>query len=341
MVTRRRLLAVSLASALLVAAGAGSADAWNGNPAPTPPTNPSPPTNPTTGSQSGAGTPGTTQVRNCFLYASASSFGLTCISGGVGGHARSVKAILGDQVGDVLCWDTQISAAELDSRYGIVADPAVGIPSYVHTCITGLDPNRSLYDQATAQINQTVYEIAKPCDTPPPYKVDAAGQCVMTLTDRQRQVADALQSRGGQIPGVVLTREPNAQVRTNQEVTYVDAPLNADGTSVTRTSDYSAQGVTLYATRTAFTIFPYGPGGAARPCSGASARAGTSPAGSCVWAYPRSSADQPGQTYPFRAEADWTVWIDDGTGPRAWKSFQKFDDVQVPVYDVQTLVVGG
>ncbi|MBN9619528.1 MAG: hypothetical protein J0H43_07330 [Actinobacteria bacterium] len=294
------------------------------------------------GTQSGSGSAGTEQVRNCFLYASSSGFGLTCVSGGSAtGSAPTVKALLGDQVDDALCWDTEISPADLASKYGIVTDPSVGIPSYVHTCITGLNPALPLYSQSKAQINQTIYEIAKPCDQPPPYKTDQAGQCVRTLTATQKQIADALDNQGGQIPNVVLTRQPNAQVRTNQQVTYVDAPLNPDGTSVTRTSTFTAQGVTLYATRTAFKIYPYGPGTSpVISCSGAS-QAASSTTGACNWPYPKSSADQPNQAYPFRTEADWTVWVNDGTGARPWKSFQKYDDLQLPVYDVQTLVVGG
>ena len=59
----------------------------------------------------------------------------------------------------------------------------------------------------------------------------------------------------------------------------------------------------------------------------------------CWWEYTQASTCQPGQIFPFRAEADWTVYYDGGGAPQVLASFQKYDDLTLPVFDVQTLVV--
>jgi hypothetical protein len=287
------------------------------------------------GGQSSEGHGATTHVQSCSLYATASNFGLSCLSGGVTGHVTTVKDILGKQAPP--CWDVQIPQADLVDKYDIdptTVNPAA--PYYLHSCITGLDYNKSLYYQPTAQLNQIVTEIPVGSgECKKPYTDDMVGHCIMVLTHEQQIIVDAIQSRGARIPNFIIVPTPSTKVRTNETITYVAAPTQNNGDAVTKTPLFHLGGVTLWAQRVGFWIYPYGPDGKRVACSG-----GESGADACVWAYPASSAQQQGQVYPFRAEADWNVYFSaGGVTQQLGDTFKKYDDQPLPVYDVQSIVV--
>lgn len=327
-----------LATSLGCLSGATSAYARLGHGEPG--TQPSPPS--PSGSQSGSsGAPVQKAVRACSLYATSSNFGLSCITGGAG-DVRTVRDILG-KTGKKdnpppTCWDDPISAQDLQQKYEYAPNPDA--PYYLHTCITGLILSNSLYYQPSVQLNQQVIEIPKGApDCAKPYTDAMTGGCVMTLTAEQRKVVSSVNGADAQIPGITILTRPSTKVRTNEKLTFVDADATGLNVPVGKTT---VGGVTLWAQMTDFKIFPYGPDGVSVVCDGSdvgpdgAALAGKHP---CRWAYPKSSAGQPGQVYPFRAEADWTVYYDAGAGPRVLQSFQKYDDLSLPVSDIQTIVI--
>ena len=323
---------------------APGAYAYGGNP-------PGPTSGPSAGSSSGSsGAPVHQTVKTCSLYASSSGFGLSCITGGGAGNAKTVREILGAKESLPTCWDDVISDSDLVSQYGYTPNPDA--PYYLHTCITGIDETRSPADQPDAQINQIVIEIpagSKPCfnydeahDVATPFTAEQLGTCVMTLTGAQQQVVSGTASDNAQIPGIIIAPHPSTRVRTNEDVEYVDA-ANTKGNDPRRTPNLTVGGVTLWATMDAYKIYPYGPDGLSKNCDGTLPAAATdtreSKPDACWWKYPRSSADQPGLTYPFRAEADWTVHYSAGGVDHVLASFQKYADLALKVFDVQTLVV--
>jgi hypothetical protein len=331
---RRRLLLPLLAGLLTLGL---TTPAWASLLPPSEPTG-TPVPNPSS-SSSASGTPTYGHARNCSLYATASSFGMSCSHGSGDLQAKTVKEVLhGDD--PPTCWDERISAADQVAKYGL-ADAPAGTSYYLHYCVTDLDPNAPVGTQAALQLNVEILEIpvdAKPC--PKPYRAEMRGQCVMTLTHNQEQVVELSQLAGGQIPDIIVVQQPSTRVRTNQAIAY----QNRGDDGRTRTATYQAGAVRMWAQMTSYSIQPYGPGTDPRiTCDGSiklddSATPESAPK-ACWWTYPRSSAQQPGKTYPFRAEADWTVFVDDGAGTRAFARFRKFDDLELPVFDIQTLVV--
>lgn len=348
MVTRKRgwlvcaLASIGVACVLL---GGSSALAYD------PPSSPTPTNGSSGGSQSGSsGGSAQATVKTCHLYANPSGYGLSCVAPGSGAGSASIRKILGKEpLPD--CFDTAISPATMAAQYPEYA-PVTGSQHYVHTCITGLDPNSDPTNQPGEHFNNDVITIvdgAPACfnydeahHKATPFTPDQRGRCVMTLTPKQHQVVSGLQNDDGQIPDITIAQQPSTRVRTNEDEAYVDTE-NASNGSGTRTPDLTVGGVTLYAVMDRFKIYPYGPDGTSEVCDGtqqlgADDTRATKP-DACWWTYPRSSADQPGMTYPFRAEADWTVHYQaDGVDHRL-VSFQKYDDFQLPVYDIQTLVV--
>jgi hypothetical protein len=163
--------------------------------------------------------------------------------------------------------------------------------------------------------------------------------CIMTLTANQQQIVNEIDSNAGRIPGIIITKHPSTKVRTNETVAYVD---DADG-GITRTANYQVGAVVMWAQMTRFSIQPYGPGGISKTCNGTADVSNTdtpqTKPDACWWTYDASSASQPDQNYPFRAEADWTVFYETGGVTHVLKTFQKYSDLQLPVYDIQTLVI--
>lgn len=348
----RRTLIGLLATLLLAVFLASPAQAhWT----PTPGGNP-PDQQPVTDTTSGSsGNAARTSTHSCSLYANSTSFGVSCYSGGSDRSARTVRKILGKGVSKDFCWDVVIPADELTKNYGYTVDASD--PYYLHSCVTGLIEKNSPWDQPNVVLSQSVIRIHQvdehPCSADPGkdqlYPAIRVGTCIMTLTGGQQQIAGLLQSDGAQIPGIVLTTHPSTKIRTNEWVAYTDS---AEG-GMTTTPRYHVGAVTMWAQMNRFSIHPYGPNGPdGKVCDGTAnisdddavnfqpPAGGFTPSDPCWWAYPQSSAGQPGDMYPFRAEADWTVYYDAGAGPQALASFQKYTDLREPVFDIQTIVVG-
>lgn len=269
-----------------------------------------------------------------------------CYHGGGAGNSTTVRKILhGDSA--QFCWDVKISDADLVNKYGYLPDAAD--PYYLHSCVRGLILDNSPAVQPNVVPSQVVIQIHRadehPCAGDPgkqqPYPATMQGTCIMTLTTRQQTIAGLLEDNNAQIPGIVLTTHPSTRIRTNEWAAYTD---RAEG-GMTQTPKYQVGAVTMWATMNRFSIHPYGPNSdVSKTCNGTELVSDTdTPAtkpGACWWRYPASSAGQPGQGYPFRAEADWTVYYDAGGGPQVLAAFQKFSDLQLPVFDIQTIVVG-
>jgi hypothetical protein len=313
-----------------------------------------------TGTQSGSGGQYHAQVKTCSLYANSSGFGMSCFSGGSSGSAgKKVAKILAGHPAP--CWDVAVSASDLAREYGITDASPTDAPYYVHQCITGLNLDAPLSAQPTAQIDKQVIEIPNgvptPCDLgkdkKKAYTADMIGSCKVRfedLTPGQQAIASAIDGGDTEIPGITLVTHPSPKVRTNVKVTYADPASNENPVKVVKTVD----GVKMWAEMTEYKIYPYGPNGSdVRSCKvNTDGRVGADDDSSMTdppcpnpalrWTYLTSSAAQPDQAYPFRAETHWSVfYIDAGGNVQRMGSFTKSDDVPVPVYDIQTLVVGG
>ena len=292
------------------------------------------------GTDSGAGDTTTKDVGKCYVYANSGRFGPTYGTN----NGNTVQKILhGDPLPD--CWDEIIPDTKL-SAYGYTPGTQ---PYFIHSCLTGkVDPYATPRHQPDMQINQKIIPIPtnKNCDAPPPFHETSSGQCIEWLTDPEKGLFTA--PLGGTIPSIVMVDHPTTKVRTNQPTAYQDVAFDFAQAQVIqrRTADYVAGGVTMWAEMDHYYIYPYGKDDHtdAKECDGTmtldATATSTSAPGACWYTYPSSSHGQPGESYPFRAEADWTVYYDDGAGKTFLASFQKFDDVTVPVFDVQTAVVG-
>jgi len=270
---------------------------------------------------------------SCSLYATQSNFGLYCLGGG-GGSSQTVKEFLGAEKLPN-CWDDPMSAAQL-AQYDLQPSDQYGY--YLQSCLSGIDPNRPMSSQPGVQLNQSVIELPRHppvCASPQPEP--KWGTCRMTLTDRQRRLVRFSTPRDAQIPGIVLLIRPSGRARVNQDVAFVD------GNAVTATEQLNVGGVTMWAQLDGFAIYPFGPDGQRVPCAGTQDVAATDTPASkpqaCWWRYARSSATQPGERYPFRAEATWNVYVRDGQGQRVFATFLKWDDLALPVTEIQTVVV--
>lgn len=333
MVRRLALAGVAIASVLVVAlvCAAPASARFGHHPHPGPPQPP-----PTSGS---SGDPAQTTDRGCSLYATSSGFGLVCVTGHGTVKIETVRHILGKD-DPPTCWDDLITPADLARKYQYTENPDA--PYYLHSCITGLDLDSSLYYQPNLELSQRVIEIPKGAgDCPKPYRDAMTGTCVMTLTDRQRRVVSATDLADGQIPGITIATQPSTKIRTNETVAYVDT--GTDGDHATSTPKYQVGGVTMWARMGGYRIFPYGPNGPSKACDGtADVHAADTPAtkpNACWWTYPQSSGGQPGHVYMFRAEADWTVFYSDARGTHTLAAFQKYSDLPLPVDDIQTIVI--
>ncbi len=303
-------------------------------------------------SSSGDGGPVHAQRRSCSLYANASSYGLSCISGG-SGSAPLVKTLL-DGDPKPTCWDTVVSPEDAASQYGETVPDDRDYDYYLLSCITGLDENSTLFDQPALSLSQKLIEITKgtpACPDPKKTSFTAAQlsgddtHCLLELIGNQSKVTGFLASDSAQIPNITIVTHPSTVVRTGVDTVFTDAAVCDDCTdNGTRTAPESAGGVTMYAQMDSFTILPYGPYSndpsdgkdAVGPCDGT---ADPSAAGACHYTYRHSSSDQPGHAYPFRAVATWSVHIVGEDAPFA--VFHKYDDLKLPVADVQTLVIPG
>lgn len=329
---KRIATVVGVILAVLVVGQGAAYAGWN--PPPPPTSGPAP----GSGSSSGSsGAPKQATVSSCRVYATASSFGLSCAGAG-GGDANSptVRTILNKSHEKApTCWDDRISDDDLQNVYEYVQNPDA--PYYLHTCIvSGLQLDSTPYHQPLLVLSQQVTNIpngAPPC--PPPYTDLQVGTCVMTLGPGQRQIVDTFQSQSAKIPDVVIAAYPSTRVRTGVPTAYVD---RAEDRS-TRTPTYQLGGVRMYAVMDNFSIYPFGPDGESKTCDGTadvqpSDTEQTKPK-ACWWTYDQSSNAEPDEVYPFRAQATWTVYVND----HPFQTFQKYSDLKLPVFDVQTLVI--
>jgi hypothetical protein len=276
------------------------------------------------------------QAQNCSLYATPAQFGLTCPSGGDAG--RSALAVLaGDPVPN--CWDDPLSPETL-ARFGLPADGTL----YLQTCLSGLDPSRPMALQDSAQLNRSFVDLGpRPPSCPSPQPAVRSGHCRLTLTARQRALVEELDAQDAQIPGQVTGTWPSATVRVNEPVAVRN--LDSSGAPAPASTDtIEAGGVTMWAQRTGFAIYPQGAGGPRQACDGTAALApGDSPATvptACWLTYLHSSAARSGGSFPLRTESDWTVYVRDRSGTRAFADFAEFNDIGVAVAEIQTIVVG-
>jgi hypothetical protein len=300
----------------------------------------------------GDGGPVHGQRRSCSLYATSSSYGLSCISGG-SGDAPKVKDLLGNSPAPT-CWDTPVSPGDARDQYGETVPDDRDYDYFVLSCITGLDLNAPLFDQPGLNLSQKLVEIkmgAPACPDPkttpfsPAQLTGDDTHCLLELIGNQSKVTGFLASDNAQIPDVTIVTHPSTVVRTQVDTVFTDAAdCNDCSDNGTKTAPKSAGGVTMYAQLDSFRILPYGPYSndptdgkdAVGPCAGT---ADWTAKDACHYTYPRSSADQPGHAYPFRAVATWSVRIEGEDAPFA--TFHKYDDLKLPVGDVQTLVIPG
>ena len=308
---------------------------------------PPPPPPPGGGGQQNGGSGGFVHhaVHNCSLYANSTSFGAACISGGSATDTKTVKQLLkGDPT--PTCWDDAISDADAKNLYGYAPNPD-GRPYFLHSCITGLDVTSTPYYQPNLNLDQQVILLpVDPTDCKPkkPYTDAMVGKCRMILTQNQQQIVSFITAQPANIPPLLIATRPSATVRTNEDVAYVDLGQTDSVPAGSRSVSVQVGNVTLTATMHGDRIYPYGPDGISRSCvatddPGANGTPSSDPQ-ACWWRYPVSSAGQPNKVYDFRLATSWTVtyrFANGDTGTLA--TIDKYDDLQLPVDDVQTVVV--
>ncbi len=362
---RRLRLIAAAAAGLMACALIAPAPSFGFGTNPAPPPTPSPiqpPAQPPSSSPgpSPSDQPVHTVVRNCSLFATPTSFGLSCLSGS--GPARTVKQILHGDPAD-FCWDEPIPTAQLASLYNY--SPVPGATYYVQSCVTGLDLDATQFDQPNVELSQSVVVISDAAgDCKRPYTPEMLGVCVMHLSANQQAIVGTFEANNGDIPATTIATHPTTRVRTNEDVAYTDAvegvvPTASGGV---QTPSKQAGAVTMWAEMDGcrdldggpaalakygqcFSIAPFGPDqGTPIYCEGTADVSDqdtpqTKP-DACWWAYPRSSADQPDLAYPLRAEADWTVYYQAaGNPPVAFVTFHKISDIELQVFDIESIVI--
>jgi hypothetical protein len=325
---------------------------------------------PSTGTDHGGSSGGSksgSDGNGCSFYANASRFGVAC-----GTATTTVRDILTTHHEPLVhpdCWDIVISSTDLP-YYGY-APPNDGYLYYRHSCATGdwADDN-SPHNQPNVEVSQIVIQI--PVDAPNcphPWNDSYLRTCKATLTEDQTTLVTAM-ADGGTIPSITLSTHPSTTVRTNVLTGFGDTAFDPDHHTVGgETQHYQLGGVEMWAVMTRYLIYPYGPGanaqgagcyngapfghfptaatpGTCEDCDGPTMlNAGSTPDSApraCWWSYPKSShGEQANETYNFRAEADWTVMYRDAPGAQAvaFADFRKWDDIDLPVYDVQSITV--
>jgi hypothetical protein len=134
------------------------------------------------------------------------------------------------------------------------------------------------------------------------------------------------------------------QVRVNQQFAFHNTPPAGDS-SATLAGPLNAGGVEMRAVMTSFTVYPLGDGTAPLVCPDlgiAVVHSGDTPQtvpNGCWYSYQNSSGAQPGQRYTVRVQAHWQIQIDAGAGWTVFNQFDKWSYLELPVYDVQSLVI--
>ncbi|WP_375493229.1 hypothetical protein [uncultured Jatrophihabitans sp.] len=315
----------------------------------------------TQGSDSGSAF---TTAGRCALYANSSSFGMACVGGGGGATPPTIQQLLGKGQKPPVCWDTYLKPVLAFVKYGVVQPPDAGYNTFLHTCLTGLNLDAPLAQQPGLNLRQTLIDIDKtksrPCrppngDVTAPLPNEFAGvnmTCYLQVRNPQTKVTQFIASQPATIPSVTIVTHPAIDhVRTQVDTTFTDhvpCPGCSGLGTKTKVVDEGG-GVRMWAQMDGlndpepFKILPRGHtdtdqwnGPDEQKCAGTAAL--TSP-DRCHYTYRQSSSQQAGHYYPFRAVATWRVFYDDGTGPKQLALFHKYDDVRLPVSDVQTLVI--
>lgn len=301
-------------------------------------------------------------ARSCALYATSTSFGMSCASDDGGPQPPKLNDELHGQDPPV-CWDAYLTPEIAFAKYGVNTIPDTTYNTYLHTCVTGLDVKAPLSQQPGLNVHQTLIDIDKtknaPCpdaDVTHPSASEIAGvnmTCVLTVKDPQTVVSDFVANEATGIPAVTIVEHPAIDhVRTQVDTTFTDSvPCPGCTNDDTKTPVEDHGGVQMWAQMDGlndaepFKILPMGPNNKdTDPWNGPDQQecAGTvdiTAKDRCHYTYHQSSLTQPGHYYPFRAVATWRVFYDDGTGRKQLAVFHKYDDVRLPVSDVQALVV--
>jgi hypothetical protein len=276
------------------------------------------------GSPGGSSTSRT--VGNCRVYGGSGGFGLDCRS--YSGSDDTIREILG---GDPLpdCWDEPLPAELLDEYAPLISEQAaLGQRGrfVLRTCMTGIDP-RTLKKTGDVKFDQQVTWVPEGDPGKP------------ALTERQKRLV-GIERKSAVIPLPLLVATPTVRPRVEQPVSFAVANAREVGPLT-----YVDAGtvVRMRARLTRLEITP-APGGPSVSCAGGGVTAGpgdtprSQPEG-CWWTYDRSSAAQPGGTYPVRARARWVVEYSRGGGWLQLSSFAKEQTLQQPVTEIQTVVI--
>lgn len=277
------------------------------------------------------------------------------------------------------CWDIVMSPGDLDD-YGLTPpDAGAGYAYAIQECVNPNDfslPFPPSY-QPNLQINEIVIEVRTPTGPcPPGYTVDEQSRrqndCVLTLTDIGHQLVDPTQASTRTVPNVLIVRHPTTTVRTNEAVAYSDESGAQNGVTPSRTDTQVINGSQMYAVISDYRVYPYGEGTATghetctlgahqvKPLRPADMQPGVckkcdgtitvtqrdtplSVPDACWWTYTQSSAVIPGTlAYPLRSQATWSVYYNtgNGTGDHLLSTVEEYDTTQLPVLDVQSVVIG-
>ena len=317
------LSAPVLASGVLVLAAVPAQAGWK-VPA-TPPTQTTQPTQSTQSTQSTSTSTGATDdsggtrvgsAGNCSVVSSPSFLGLSCGDGST--TTASVKQVLGNDAVPG-CWDDRLTDAELNALSYQNGESTW----YWHRCLKGI--NLKTKEVGPNGVSFTVeLRGVKP------------GEKVVSLTKNQQTLVN-MYSTEGTIPSPVAGVSPSATPRVGSWVSFFD------GTDSQVTVQAGA--VVLRAHVASITVEPLGKGKQpALTCNGIGYKAkrgdtkANHPAG-CWHKYVASSADQTDNVYPVNITAHWVVDVSSGAGFTRFDAFDKSQVTNIPVTEVEALVV--
>ncbi|MDQ1289086.1 MAG: hypothetical protein QG622_2652 [Actinomycetota bacterium] len=305
---RAALAGATLALAVAVAGMAPPAAAYPGNENTTAGvTTPPPPSGPVRRT-----------VKTCRMYANNVSFGMRCGLSTLTG--RTIQQILG---GDPVpgCWHEPLPADLTDEYAELLREKASQGERgafYLKTCMKIAEPEVTFSEEI----------VFLPEGEPP-----------TTLTRNQRTLV-AIEAKESRIPMPTIASSPSVRPRVMQDVAF---RVVNDTSTPTITDTRSGTKVEMRARLVHLRIIPM-TGAAAVGCSGGgvevtAADTRTARPDACWYRFPRSSAAEPGQTYPVRAIASWTVEYSTGGVWTPLATIEKQQTALQPVTEVQTMVV--
>jgi hypothetical protein len=324
-VTRRpiRILSTALLTLGLVLGSATTGFAFDTvpipghepNPDPQPGPGPAPGTSTGPSGDSGGSAVGT--AGNCSVVSSPSYMGLSCGDGSM--TTKSVKQILGkDAVPG--CWNDELTGAELDA---MSLENRDGTTWYWERCLKGIDPKTM--EIGPGGVRFTVGLVGK-----------KAGDKIVTLTKNQQTLVN-MYSKEGTIPSPIAGVSPSATPRVGAWVSFFDGTKHL--------VSVQAGAVVLRAHVASIKVEPLGKGRLPElRCKGIGYRAQhgetkvNHPSG-CWYRYAASSADQKDNTYPVNITAHWVVEVSEGAGFAFFNEFDKSQVTNIPVTEIEALVV--